>query len=110
MPTVIGYHDVKDTDHWLASPKREEFGPLGVSSIRTFVDPTEPNSRRRADGRGGHGRTHGRDGDSGGEGSDGARRCPARDPRDPRRGVAVIWNGCRRRSALGRLKVSTSLM
>ena len=25
MPTVIGYHDVKDKDHWLASPKREEF-------------------------------------------------------------------------------------
>ena len=41
MPTVIGYHDVKDTAHWLASPKREEFfGPLGVSNIRTFVDPT----------------------------------------------------------------------
>ena len=30
MPTVIGHHDVKDTEHWLASPKREEvFGPLG---------------------------------------------------------------------------------
>jgi hypothetical protein len=41
MPTVIAYHDVKDTDHWLASPKREEFfGPLGVTNIRTFVDPT----------------------------------------------------------------------
>ncbi len=41
MPTVIGYHDVKDTDHCLALPKREEFfGPLGVSNIRTFVDPT----------------------------------------------------------------------
>jgi hypothetical protein len=41
MPTVFGYHDVKDTDHWLASPKREEvFGPLGVTNIRTFVDPT----------------------------------------------------------------------
>ena len=40
MPTVIGHHDVKDTDHWLASPKREEFfGPLGVTNIRTFVDP-----------------------------------------------------------------------
>jgi hypothetical protein len=40
MPTVIGYHDVKDTDHWLAAPKREEFfGPLGVTNIRTFVDP-----------------------------------------------------------------------
>ncbi len=40
MPTVIGHHDVRDTDHWLASPKREElFGPLGVTNIRTFVDP-----------------------------------------------------------------------
>jgi hypothetical protein len=40
MPTVIGHHDVKDTDHWLSSPKREEFfGPLGVTNIRTFVDP-----------------------------------------------------------------------
>ena len=40
MPTVIGHHDVKDTDHWLASPRREEFfGPLGVTNIRTFVDP-----------------------------------------------------------------------
>jgi hypothetical protein len=43
MPTVIGYHDVKDKDHWLASPKREEFfGPLGVTDIRTFVDPQNP--------------------------------------------------------------------
>jgi hypothetical protein len=41
MPTVIGHHDVKDRDHWLASPKREEFfGPLGVTNIRTFIDPT----------------------------------------------------------------------
>jgi hypothetical protein len=43
MPTVIGHHDVKDTKHWLASPKREEFfGPLGVTNIRTFVDPENP--------------------------------------------------------------------
>jgi hypothetical protein len=43
MPTVFGYHDVKDTDHWLASPKREEFfGPLGVTNIRTFVSPENP--------------------------------------------------------------------
>jgi len=43
LPTVIGYHDVKDKDHWLASPKREEFfGPLGVTDIRTFVDPQNP--------------------------------------------------------------------
>jgi len=41
MPTIIGHHNVTDTDHWLASPKREEFfGPLGVTNIRTFVDPT----------------------------------------------------------------------
>jgi hypothetical protein len=43
MPTVIGHHDVKDTDHWLASPRREEFfGPLGVTNIRTFVNPQNP--------------------------------------------------------------------
>lgn len=41
MPTVIGYHDVKDKNHWLASNKREEFfGRIGVTNIRTFVDPT----------------------------------------------------------------------
>ena len=44
MPTVIAHHDVTDTEHWLASPKREEFfGPLGVTNIRTFVDPRNPN-------------------------------------------------------------------
>ncbi len=44
MPTIIGHHDVKDKDHWLASSKREEFfGPLGVTNIRTFVDPQNPN-------------------------------------------------------------------
>ncbi len=43
MPTVIARHDVKDNDHLLASPKREEvFGPLGVTNIRTFVDPQNP--------------------------------------------------------------------
>ena len=43
MPTVVAYHDVKDKEHWLASPKREEFfGPLGVTNIRTFVDPQNP--------------------------------------------------------------------
>jgi hypothetical protein len=44
VPTVVAHHDVKDTEHWLASPKREEFfGPLGVTNIRTFVDPQNPN-------------------------------------------------------------------
>jgi len=43
MPTIIGHHDVKDAQHWLASPTREEFfGPLGVTNIRTFVDPQNP--------------------------------------------------------------------
>lgn len=43
MPTLIGHHDVKDKDHWLASPKREEIsGPLGVTNIRTFVNPQNP--------------------------------------------------------------------
>jgi hypothetical protein len=43
MPTVMAYHDVKDVEHWLASPRREEFfGPLGVTDIRTFVNPDNP--------------------------------------------------------------------
>ena len=43
MPTVIGYHEIKDAKHWLSSPKREEvFGPIGVTNIRTFVDPENP--------------------------------------------------------------------
>jgi hypothetical protein len=44
MPTVIGHHDVKDTEHWLGSPRREEFfGPFGITNIRTFVDPQNPS-------------------------------------------------------------------
>ena len=43
MPTVIAYHEIKDAEHWLSSSKREEFfGPLGVTNIRTFVDPQRP--------------------------------------------------------------------
>lgn len=43
MPTVFIRHDVKDKDHWLASSTREEFfGPLGVTNIREFVDPSNP--------------------------------------------------------------------
>lgn len=43
MPTVIAHHDVNDTAHWLASPKRDEFfAKLGVTGIRTFVDPNNP--------------------------------------------------------------------
>ena len=43
MATIMAHHSVKDKDHWLASPKRAEvMGPLGVSNIRTFVDPQNP--------------------------------------------------------------------
>lgn len=43
MPTVIAYHEIDDSEHWLASPKREEiFGPLGIT-VRTFLDPGNPN-------------------------------------------------------------------
>lgn len=45
MPTVVAHHNItKGKDHWLHSPKREElFGPLGVTNIRTFVDPQNPS-------------------------------------------------------------------
>ena len=45
MPTVLAHHDItKGSKHWLTSPKRKElFGPLGVTNIRTFVDPQNPN-------------------------------------------------------------------
>jgi len=45
VPTVMGHHDIsKGKDHWLNSPKRAElFGPLGVTNVRTFVDPQNPN-------------------------------------------------------------------
>ena len=44
MPTVVAHHKIsKDVKHWLNSPKRKElFGPLGVTNIRTFVDPQDP--------------------------------------------------------------------
>ncbi|HET7716762.1 MAG TPA: hypothetical protein VFK86_14145 [Bauldia sp.] len=43
MPTVVAHHKIsKGAQHWLTSPKRKEiFGPLGVTNIRTFVDPTD---------------------------------------------------------------------
>jgi hypothetical protein len=44
MPTILAYHDIKEKDRWLNSPKREEvFGPIGVTNIRTFLDPMNPN-------------------------------------------------------------------
>jgi len=45
MPTVIATHDVKDTAHWLASPRRDEiFATIGVTNIRTFVNPQNRSS------------------------------------------------------------------
>ena len=45
MPTIVAHHNItKGKDHWLNSPKRQElFGPLGVTNIRTFVDPQNPS-------------------------------------------------------------------
>lgn len=43
MTMVIAYHEIDDSEHWLASPKRDElFGPMGIS-VRTFLDPENPN-------------------------------------------------------------------
>jgi hypothetical protein len=43
MPTMLVFHEVDDVDHWLASPKREEFfGPLGMTA-RAFRDPNGSN-------------------------------------------------------------------
>ena len=43
MPAIVVHHNVKDKTHWLASPKRKGFfGPLGITNIRTFVDPQNP--------------------------------------------------------------------
>jgi hypothetical protein len=37
------FHEVDDVQHWLASPKRDEyFGPLGIT-VRTFHDPEGSN-------------------------------------------------------------------
>jgi hypothetical protein len=43
MTMLIAHHEIEDSEHWLASPKREElFGPMGIS-VRTFLDPENPN-------------------------------------------------------------------
>ena len=42
MTTLLVTHSVKDPDFWLASEKRAEFfGPLGVTNIRTFINPQD---------------------------------------------------------------------
>ncbi|HUW88127.1 MAG TPA: hypothetical protein VMW30_07115 [Candidatus Paceibacterota bacterium] len=46
MTTIVTYHEVYDSAHWLASPRRQAlFGPLGITA-RTFLDPE--NSTRVA--------------------------------------------------------------
>jgi hypothetical protein len=43
MATLLVMHEVDDVQHWLASPKREEFfGPMGITA-RTFIDPQNAN-------------------------------------------------------------------
>jgi hypothetical protein len=43
MTTLLITHDVDDVEHWLASPKREEFfGPRGIT-VRTCVDSDRTN-------------------------------------------------------------------
>ena len=45
MPKLIATHEVDDVAHWLASPKRAEiFATIGVTNIRTFVNPQNRNS------------------------------------------------------------------
>jgi hypothetical protein len=43
MATMIVFHEVDDVDHWLASPKREEFFGLMGMTARTFTDPEQTN-------------------------------------------------------------------
>lgn len=43
MPSIVVHHDIDDTEHWLASPVREQFfGPLGITNVRTFTNPQNP--------------------------------------------------------------------
>ena len=44
MTTLMIIHEVDDVQHWLSSPRREQFfGPLGMSA-RTFIESRD--SRR----------------------------------------------------------------
>lgn len=43
MPSIVVHHDIDDTEHWLASPVREQFfGPMGITNVRTFTNPQNP--------------------------------------------------------------------
>ena len=39
MTTVIAVHEVDDVDHWLSSPRRDEFFGAHGMIVRTFVSP-----------------------------------------------------------------------
>jgi hypothetical protein len=43
MKTVMIFHEVDDVDHWLGSPKRDEFFDAHGMRVRTFVDPERSN-------------------------------------------------------------------
>lgn len=44
MPHVIVIAEVKDVQHWLNSPKREEvLGPRGYTDFKTYVDQEGSN-------------------------------------------------------------------
>jgi hypothetical protein len=43
MTTVMIFHEVDDVDHWLSSPKRDEFFHSHGMTVRTFVDPEGTN-------------------------------------------------------------------
>jgi len=41
MKTLMIFHEVDDVDHWLKSPRRQEFfGPLGMTA-RPFVESAD---------------------------------------------------------------------
>lgn len=43
MPSIIAYHDVDDTSHWLAATGRDEFfAALGATNVKTFTNPQNP--------------------------------------------------------------------
>jgi hypothetical protein len=43
VTSVLAYHEINDSAHWLASPKRAELGAALGIQFRTFLDPTNPN-------------------------------------------------------------------
>jgi hypothetical protein len=44
METLLIFHEVDDVDHWLTSPKRDEFFGAQGMTARTFRDPDGSNN------------------------------------------------------------------